>query len=84
MLEEVMNRHAPPITDPRRVDRCPSRHRTRARRLSAAQARKILTQHIFGMVDQGELDEQRLTVAGLAHFLGTDCKIYGTVPISVE
>jgi len=31
------------------------------------QARKILTQHIFGMVDQGELDERRLTVAGLAH-----------------
>jgi hypothetical protein len=31
------------------------------------QARKILTQHIFGMVDQGELDEHRLTVAGLAH-----------------
>jgi hypothetical protein len=56
MLEEVMKRHAPPITDPRRVDRCPSRHRTRARRLSAAQARKILTQPIFGMVDQGELD----------------------------
>src|SRR6478672_13907823 len=31
------------------------------------QARKILTQHIFGMVDQGEQDEQRLTVGGLAH-----------------
>jgi glutamate synthase domain-containing protein 1 len=31
------------------------------------QARKILTQHIFGMVDQGEQDEQRLTVAGLIH-----------------
>ena len=30
------------------------------------QARKILTQHIFGMVDQGELDQQRLTVGGLA------------------
>lgn len=30
------------------------------------QARKILTQHIFGMVDQGECDEQRLTVGGLA------------------
>src|SRR5712672_2759229 len=29
------------------------------------QARKILTQHIFGMVDKGELDEERLTVAGL-------------------
>jgi hypothetical protein len=31
------------------------------------QARKILTKHIFGMVDQGELNEQRLTVGGLAH-----------------
>jgi hypothetical protein len=30
------------------------------------QARKILTQHIYGMVDQGERDEQRLTVGGLA------------------
>jgi hypothetical protein len=29
------------------------------------QARKILTQHIYGMVDQGECDEQRLTVGGL-------------------
>lgn len=31
------------------------------------QARKILTQHIFGMVDQGEVDKHRLTVAGLAY-----------------
>src|SRR6266853_6803746 len=31
------------------------------------QARKILTPHIFGMVDQGELDEQKLIVGGLAH-----------------
>ena len=31
------------------------------------QARKILTQHIYGMIDQGEQDEQRLTVGGLAH-----------------
>jgi hypothetical protein len=31
------------------------------------QVRKILTHHIFGMVDQGETDERRLTVAGLAH-----------------
>src|SRR6476661_376480 len=31
------------------------------------QARKILTQHIFGMVDRGEQDKQRLTVGGLAH-----------------
>lgn len=31
------------------------------------QARKILTQHIYGMVDRGEQDEQRLTVGGLAY-----------------
>ena len=31
------------------------------------QARRILTQHIYGMVDRGERDEQRLTVGGLAH-----------------
>jgi hypothetical protein len=31
------------------------------------QARKILTQHIYAMVDKGECDEQRLTVGGLAH-----------------
>jgi hypothetical protein len=31
------------------------------------QARKILTQHIFAMVDRGERDERRLTVGGLAH-----------------
>jgi hypothetical protein len=31
------------------------------------QARKILTQHIYGMIDRGERDEQRLTVGGLVH-----------------
>jgi hypothetical protein len=31
------------------------------------QAQKILTQHIYGMVDQGERNERRLTVGGLAH-----------------
>jgi hypothetical protein len=31
------------------------------------QARKILTQHIYGLVDRGERDEKRLTVGGLAH-----------------
>jgi hypothetical protein len=29
------------------------------------QARKILTQHIYSMVDRGECDEQRLMVGGL-------------------
>jgi hypothetical protein len=31
------------------------------------QARKILTRHIYAMVDKGERDEHRLTVGGLAH-----------------
>jgi hypothetical protein len=31
------------------------------------QARKVLAQHIYGMVDRGERDEQRLTVGGLIH-----------------
>jgi hypothetical protein len=31
------------------------------------QARKILTQRIYAMVDQGESDEHRLTVGGLTH-----------------
>jgi hypothetical protein len=31
------------------------------------QARKILTQHIYGMVDRGEHDEQRLIVGGLVY-----------------
>lgn len=30
------------------------------------QARKIVTQHIYGLVDRGERDGQRLTVGGLA------------------
>jgi hypothetical protein len=30
------------------------------------QARKILTQHIYGMIDKGEFNGQRLTVGGLA------------------
>src|SRR3954466_14219492 len=30
------------------------------------QARKILTQHIYGMVDQGERNEEKLIAGGLA------------------
>ena len=29
------------------------------------QARKILTQHVYGMIDKGECDEQSLVVGGL-------------------
>ena len=36
------------------------------------QARKILTHHIFGMVDQGELDEQKLIAGGLARLKAVD------------
>jgi hypothetical protein len=31
------------------------------------QARKALTEHIFGRIAAGETDEQRLVVSGLAH-----------------
>jgi hypothetical protein len=31
------------------------------------QARKALTEHVFGLVAAGETDEQRLVVSGLAH-----------------
>jgi len=31
------------------------------------EARKILTQYIYGMVDRGEHNEQRLTMGGLVH-----------------
>jgi hypothetical protein len=36
------------------------------------QARKILTRHIYGMVDRGERDERRLIVGGLAHLKGIE------------
>jgi hypothetical protein len=39
------------------------------------QARKILTQHIFGMVDRGERDEQRLTGAPEGHRAGPRYKV---------
>jgi hypothetical protein len=31
------------------------------------QARKILTQHVYAMIDRGETDEHRLTVGALVH-----------------
>lgn len=31
------------------------------------QARKALTEHIFGLIAAGETDEQRLVVSGLTH-----------------
>jgi hypothetical protein len=36
------------------------------------QARKILTQHIYGLIDKGEFNEQRLTVGGLAQLTAVE------------
>jgi dUTPase len=38
------------------------------------QARKILTTHVYGMVDRGEQDERRLTVSGLARLKAIERK----------
>jgi hypothetical protein len=43
------------------------------------QARKILTQHIFGMVDQGELDEQKLIAGGLRSLEGRRARSWNKV-----
>ena len=75
MLERVMKRHAPPITNavelvvaPAAIERALQVYEQLHPHDPSVilQARKILTQHIYGMVDQGEQDEQRLTVSGLA------------------
>jgi hypothetical protein len=76
MLEEVMKRPTPHITTPVELVVAPAAieralevyEQLRPHAPSVIlQARKILTQHIFGMVDQGEYDEQRLIAGGLAH-----------------
>jgi hypothetical protein len=74
MLEKVMKRHAPPasvelVVAPAAIERALDvyKHLHPHDTSVILQARKILTQHIFGMVDQGEQNEQRLTVGGLAH-----------------
>jgi hypothetical protein len=76
LLEEFMKRHSPPITDPVELVVAPAAieralhvyEQLQPHDASVIlQARKILTQHIYGMVDQGEQDEQRLTVGGLTH-----------------
>jgi hypothetical protein len=75
ILEEVMKRHAPTegtpvelVVAPAAIERALDVYEQLEPHDPSVilQARKILTQHIFGMVDQGELDEQRLTVGGLA------------------
>jgi hypothetical protein len=74
MLEKVMKRRAPPapvelVVAPAAIERALDvyKHLQLHDPSVILQARKILTQHIFGMVDQGEQDEQRLTMGGLAH-----------------
>ena len=71
-----MKRHAPLIADPVEVVVAPTAieralhvyEQLEPRDSSVIrQARKILTRHIYGMVDEGEQEEQRLTVGGLAH-----------------
>jgi hypothetical protein len=72
-----MKRHSSPITDPVELVVAPAaieralhvyeQLQTQHDASVILQARKILTQHIYGMVDQGEQDEQRLTVGGLTH-----------------
>lgn len=76
LLEKVMKRQAPRITDSVELVAAPAAIQ---RALDVyeqllphdpsvvLQAKKILTQHIYGMVDQGEHDEQRLAAGGLAH-----------------
>ena len=39
------------------------------------QARKALTEHIFGLIASGETDEQRLVVSGLAHLKSLERQI---------
>jgi hypothetical protein len=70
----IMKRHAPPdpvelVVAPAAIQRALHIYdQLRPQDPSViSQARKILTQHIYGMVDRGEHDEQRLTVGGLAH-----------------
>jgi hypothetical protein len=73
-LEDFMTRQTPPdivelVAAPAAIERALQVYeRLQPRDPSVlSQARKILTQHVYGMVDQGEQDEQRLTVGGLAH-----------------
>jgi hypothetical protein len=74
ILEEFMKRHAPPapvelVVAPAAIERALKAYEQLHPRDPSVilQARKILTQYIFGLVDRGEQDVQRLTVGGLAH-----------------
>ena len=74
-MEKVMKQHALPITNlvelvvaPAAIKRALQVYEQLQPHDASVilQARKILTHHIYGMIDQGEQDEQRLTVGGLA------------------
>jgi len=69
MLERVMKRHAPPITNavelvvaPAAIERALQVYEQLHPHDPSVilQARKILTQHIFGIVDQGELGRKSM------------------------
>ena len=44
-------------------------------RAERVQARKALTDHIFGLIAAGETDEQRLVVSGLAHLKSLERRV---------
>lgn len=69
MREPTMIDHVEDICAPAAIERALSVYIELQERDQSVllQARKILTQHIYAMVDKGEHDEQRLTVSGLAH-----------------
>lgn len=72
--EEFMKRYTPPdpvelVAAPAAIERALQVYEQLQPRDASvlSQARKILTQHVYGMVDRGEQDERRLIVGGLAH-----------------
>ena len=66
---------------PRSRERLPSIDKCGSKTTSVlVQARKILTQHIYGMVDRGEHDGQRLTVGGLVHLKAVERDHKNTSP----
>jgi hypothetical protein len=69
MLAKLTPSNVEEITAPAAIERALLIYQQLKERDSSvlSQARKIVTQHIYGMVDRGERNEQRLTVAGLAH-----------------
>jgi hypothetical protein len=69
MREPIMIDPVEDVCAPAAIERALSVYRDLQERDQSVilQARKILTQHIYAMIDKGEHDQQRLTVGGLAH-----------------